>query len=86
MADEVAIIRANAAKQELRETGAAFDAVREALMRKWSNSPAEATQTRETCFFMISALDQVRDMLGQVIVGGDVEALADELANKPKGA
>lgn len=79
MADEVAIIRANAAKHELRETGAAFDAVREALMRKWSNSPAEATQTRETCFFMISALDGVRDMLGQIVAGGEIEDVLAEI-------
>lgn len=79
MTDEVAIIRANAAKQELRETGGAFDAVRDALMRKWSNSPAEATQTRETCFFMISALDQVRDILGQVVAGGEIEDVLAEI-------
>lgn len=83
MADEVAIIRANAAKQELRETGAAFDGLRAGLLNQLLGSPAEATKTRETCYFAIVALDAVREALGQVVAGGEIEAAIAELT---KGA
>lgn len=76
-------VRANAAKRELRETQAAFDALRHGLLAKLLSSPAEATATRETCYFAINALDAVHKALTDVVAGGEIE---DALAELTKGA
>lgn len=85
MVDVSARHRAHQASKELRETEAAFDGLRDALVAKFIASPAEAQKTRDTCYFAINALDGVRTALREVVDGGVIEeAIEDLLAGPPK--
>lgn len=76
--------RASQARTELRETHKAFDDVRAALIEKMLSSPAEAQKTRDTCYFAINALDQVRRILQSVVDGADMQAAIEEMTTRPK--
>lgn len=84
MADVDTIARSGAAKRELRETEKAFADLRSALVEKLIATPAEAAQTRETCYFAINALDGVKTALQRVVEGAIIEEAVEELLRQKK--
>lgn len=83
MADVSARHRAGAASKELRETEKAFDELRAGLIDKLLTSAAQASATRETCYFAVNALDQVRGALRQIVDGGLIEEAVEEMLRPP---
>lgn len=73
--------RALQASKELRETGAAFDLVREAMVTALLASPMQASADREILYTSISILDQVRTQLLLVVDGGRIEDAIDNMRN-----
>ncbi len=76
MTDVNAIHRAGQARTELRETHAAFDAVRAAMVAQLLGSPLTASVEREKLYLGVQALDAVRKALQHVVDGGAIEEAA----------
>lgn len=75
--------RANAARIELRETETAFTRLRQGLLDKLIASPAEASQTRETCYFAVQALDSVKQALRSVVETGLIDEAVEAMTQRP---
>ena len=76
--------RASTAKLELRETEAAFDAVRGAMIDALiATSPTE-DRTREALYLGVQSLDAVRKALRQVIDAGALDEAAAALREQFK--
>lgn len=72
--------RARTAKAELTETDAAFEAVREAMIKRLVKSAQSAADERERLYQGIQVLDALRQHMVNRIAAGQVAERADEIA------
>lgn len=69
-----AIRDAAQAKSELRQTDAAFDAMKAAAVSEWLSTKDGETAYREQLYRAVQAIEAVRNHLFQIVATGDLEA------------
>lgn len=79
--------RASRAGIELKETEAAFDGMRAAAIRRWSETKDGQTELREGLYRTVQVIDAVRAHLRRLVDDGqvaDAEEAAYALLGKPE--
>lgn len=66
------------ARSELRQTEAAFQAMKDAAVANWLASKPADTALREEAYRLVNVIDEVRKQLHQVIATGDIEQFTAE--------
>lgn len=82
-----AIRDAAQAKSELRQTEAAFDAMKAAAMSAWLATADSETAFREQLYRAVQAIEAVRGHLHQIVATGEIEEAAQAFAkslNQPQ--
>jgi len=83
MNDAEAVRRGSRAKSELAETEAAFDAMRAAALEYIVASKAGEQALREHLYRTVQVIDTVRKHLSDLVQGGELAAVMDELTQQP---